>query len=168
MNLLIGHYGIICCCRFIAAVIVNVGAARAAQAVASTVLYYNDMLEYETGLPGVDYGRTEGVGVGFSFFSHSIYGGGGPGTFHGNHVVTRHAKGTAIPCASAAMCLDAGTQMFSVKRTSALIGTVYGTIEAHQETSPGIVGNYGYFSSISNLGISSIKFVVGVNLIKLT
>lgn len=113
----------------LAAVIVNVGAARAAQAVASTVLYYNDMLEYETGLHGVDYGRTEGVGVGFSFFSHSIYGGGGPGTFHGNHVVTRHSKGCAIPCASVAMCLDAGTQMFSVERTSSLIGVVYGTID---------------------------------------
>lgn len=113
----------------IAAVGVNIGASRAAQAVASTVLYYNDLIEYETGLPGVDFGRTEGVGVGFSFFSHSIYGGGGPGTFHGNHVVTRHSKGTAIPCASAAMCLDAGTQMFSVKKTSSLIGTVYGTID---------------------------------------
>lgn len=113
----------------LAAVIVNVGAARAAQAVASTVLYYNDILEYETGLPSVDFGRTMGVGVGFSFFSHSIYRGGGPGTFHGNHVVTRHSKGCAIPCASAAMCLDAGTQMFSVQRTSSLIGTVYGTID---------------------------------------
>lgn len=122
----------------IAAVIVNVGAARAAQGVASTVLYYNDILEYETGLPGVDYGRTEGVGVGFSFFSHSIYGGGGPGTFHGNHVVTRHAKGTAIPCASAAMCLDAGTQMFSVERTSALIGTVYGTIDNLRNPIPNV------------------------------
>ena len=91
------------------------------------------MLEYETGLPGVDYGRTEGVGVGFSFFSHSIYGGGGPGTFHGNHVVTRHSKGYAIPCAAVAMCLDAGTQMFSVKRTSSLIGTVYGTIDYLRE-----------------------------------
>lgn len=117
----------------LAATIVNVGAARAAQAVASTVLYYNDMLEYETGLPGVDFGRTAGVGVGFSFFSHSIYGGGGPGTFHGNHVVTRHSKGCAIPCASVAMCLDAGTQMFSVKRTSSLIGTVYGTIDYLRE-----------------------------------
>lgn len=117
----------------LAANIVNVGAARAAQGVASTVLYYNDMLEYETGLPGVDYGRTEGVGVGFSFFSHSIYGGGGPGTFHGNHVVTRHSKGYAIPCAAVAMCLDAGTQMFSVKRTSSLIGTVYGTIDYLRE-----------------------------------
>jgi methyl-coenzyme M reductase beta subunit len=122
----------------LAAVIVNVGAARAAQGVASTVLYYNDMLEYETGLPGVDYDRTEGVGVGFSFFSHSIYGGGGPGTFHGNHVVTRHAKGTAIPCASAAMCLDAGTQMFSVKRTSALIGIVYGTIDNLRNPIPNV------------------------------
>ena len=122
----------------IAAVIVNVGAARAAQGVASTVLYYNDILEYETGLPGVDYGRTEGVGVGFSFFSHSIYGGGGPGTFHGNHVVTRHAKGTAIPCASAAMCLDAGTQMFSVERTSGLIGTVYGTIDNLRNPIPNV------------------------------
>ena len=37
--------------------------------------------------------------------------------------------------------------------------TIYGTIEAHQETSPGIVGNYGYFSSISNLGISSIPLI---------
>ena len=43
----------------LAANIVNCGAARAAQAVASTVLYYNDILEYETGLPGVDYGRVE-------------------------------------------------------------------------------------------------------------
>ena len=32
-----------------------------------------------------------GTAVGFSFFSHSIYGGGGPGVFNGNHVVTRHA-----------------------------------------------------------------------------
>jgi methyl-coenzyme M reductase beta subunit len=117
----------------LAANIVNVGASRAAQGVASTVLYYNDILEYETGLPGVDYGRTEGTGVGFSFFSHSIYGGGGPGTFHGNHVVTRHSKGFAIPCAAAAMCLDAGTQMFSVEKTSGLIGTVYGAIDYLRE-----------------------------------
>ena len=27
------------------------------------------------------------------------------------------------------MCLDAGTQMFSVERTSSLIGTVHGTID---------------------------------------
>jgi methyl-coenzyme M reductase beta subunit len=117
----------------IASVIVNIGAARAAQGVPSTLLYFNDILEYETGLPGVDYGRVEGVGVGMSFFSHSIYGGGSPGTFHGNHVVTRHSKGFTIPCAAAAMCLDAGTQMFSVESTSGLMGTVYGDIEYFKE-----------------------------------
>lgn len=117
----------------IASVIVNIGAARAAQGIASTILYYNDILEFETSLPGVDYGRVEGTGVGMSFFSHSIYGGGGPGTFHGNHVVTRHSKGFAVPCSAAAMCLDAGTQMFSVESTSGLVGTVYGDIEYFKE-----------------------------------
>lgn len=117
----------------IASVIVNIGAARAAQGVPSTLLYYNDILEYETGLPGVDYGRVEGTGVGMSFFSHSIYGGGSPGTFHGNHVVTRHSKGFVVPCAAASMCLDAGTQMFSVESTSGLMGTVYGDIEYFKE-----------------------------------
>ncbi|MBE2900265.1 coenzyme-B sulfoethylthiotransferase subunit beta [Methanothermobacter thermautotrophicus] len=117
----------------LAATIVNVGAARAAQGVASTVLYYNDILEYETGLPGVDFGRAMGTAVGFSFFSHSIYGGGGPGIFHGNHVVTRHSKGFALPCVAAAMCLDAGTQMFSVEKTSGLIGSVYSEIDYFRE-----------------------------------
>lgn len=117
----------------LAANIVNTGAARAAQGVASTIVYFNDILEFETGLPGVDYGRAMGTGVGFSFFSHSIYGGGGPGTFHGNHVVTRHTKGFAIPCTSVAMCLDAGTQMFSVEKTSSLIGTVYGAMDYLRE-----------------------------------
>jgi methyl-coenzyme M reductase beta subunit len=116
-----------------ASVIVNIGAARAAQGVPSTLLYYNDILEYETSLPGVDYGRVEGTGVGMSFFSHSIYGGGSPGTFHGNHVVTRHSKGFVVPCAAASMCLDAGTQMFSVESTSGLMGTVYGDIEYFKE-----------------------------------
>src|SRR5690606_18541412 len=113
----------------LAATIVNVCAARAAQGVASTVLYYNDIREYETELPGVDFGRAMGTAVGFSFFSHSIYGGGGPGIFHGNHVVTRHSKGFALPCVAAAMCLDAGTQMFSVEKTSGLIGSVYSEID---------------------------------------
>ena len=61
----------------VAATMVNVGAARAAQGIPSTLLYFNDNLEFATGLPGLDYGRAEGVAVGFSFFSHSIYGGGG-------------------------------------------------------------------------------------------
>jgi methyl-coenzyme M reductase beta subunit len=117
----------------IASVIVNIGASRAAQGIASTLLYFNDIVEYETGLPGVDFGRAQGTGVGMSFFSHGIYGGGGPGTFHGNHVVTRHSKGYVTPCNAAAMCLDAGTQMFSVESTSGLIGTVYGDIDYFKE-----------------------------------
>ena len=96
----------------LAATMVNCGAGRFAQAVSATLLYFNDLLEHETGLPGSDFGRTMGVAVGFSFFSHSIYGGGGPGGFNGNHVVTRHAAGVGMPCIVAACCLDAGTQMF--------------------------------------------------------
>ena len=110
----------------VAAVMVNVGAARAAQGVPGTVLYYNDLLEHETGLPGTDYGRSAGVGVGMSFFSHSIYGGGGPGLFHGNHVVTRQSKGVLIPAVTAADCLDGGTQTFSPEATSGLIKEVFG------------------------------------------
>ena len=37
--------------------------------------------------------------------------------------------------------------------------TVYGTSETHFETKPGIVGNGGGFSMISNLGTSSIPFI---------
>jgi methyl-coenzyme M reductase beta subunit len=114
----------------VAAVMVNVGAARAAQGVPGTILYYNDLLEHESGLPGADYGRSEGVGVGMSFFSHSIYGGGGPGLFHGNHVVTRHAKGVLIPAVTAGNCLDGGTQTFSAEATSGLFKEVFGDMEA--------------------------------------
>ena len=112
-----------------AATMVNQGAARAAQGVSSTLLYYNDILEFETGLPSVDFGRVEGTAVGFSFFSHSIYGGGGPGIFNGNHIVTRHSKGFAIPCVAAAMALDAGTQLFSPEATSALIKDVFSQVD---------------------------------------
>jgi len=112
----------------VAAVMVNVGAARAAQGVPSTVLYYNDILEHETGLPSADYGRAMGTCVGMSFFSHSIYGGGGPGLFHGNHVVTKHAKGVLIPAVTAANCLDGGTQTFSAEATSGLLKTVFGDL----------------------------------------
>jgi methyl-coenzyme M reductase beta subunit len=112
-----------------AATIVNCGAGRFAQAVSATLLYFNDMLEHETGLPSTDYGRVMGTAVGFSFFSHSIYGGGGPGIFNGNHVVTRHANGVAIPCVVAAAALDAGTQMFSPESTSKLFADTYGKID---------------------------------------
>ncbi|MDO5848141.1 MAG: coenzyme-B sulfoethylthiotransferase subunit beta [Methanobrevibacter sp.] len=117
----------------VAATMVNVGAARAAQGIPSTLLYYNDNIEFATGLPGLDYGRAEGVAVGFSFFSHSIYGGGGPGLFNGNHVVTRHSKGFCIPCVAAAMSLDAGTQLFSPEATSGLIKEVYSKIDEFRE-----------------------------------
>ncbi len=116
----------------LAAVMVNIGAARASQAVPATILYYNDLLEHETGLPSVDFGRAMGVSVGMSFFSHSIYGGGGPGLFHGNHVVTRHSKGFVIPCIAAACSLDAGTQYFSPEATSTLIKDVYGDIPEYK------------------------------------
>ena len=116
-----------------AATMINVGAARAAQGIPSTLLYFNDNIEFATGLPGIDYGRAEGVAVGFSFFSHSIYGGGGPGLFNGNHVVTRHSKGFTIPCVAAAMALDAGTQLFSPEATSGLIKEVYSQVDEFRE-----------------------------------
>jgi len=114
----------------LAATMVNCGAGRFAQAVSATLLYFNDLLEHETGLPGSDFGRAMGVAVGFSFFSHSIYGGGGPGVFNGNHVVTRHAAGVGIPCIVAACALDAGTQMFSPEGTSKVYQDTFGQIEA--------------------------------------
>ena len=113
----------------LAATMVNCGAGRFAQAVSATLLYFNDLLEHETGLPGCDYGRTMGVAVGFSFFSHSIYGGGGPGVFNGNHVVTRHAAGVGIPCIVAACALDAGTQMFSPEGTSKVYQDTFGQLD---------------------------------------
>ena len=116
-----------------AATMVNCGAGRFAQAVSSTLLYFNDLLEHETGLPGCDYGRVMGTAVGFSFFSHSIYGGGGPGIFNGNHVVTRHAAGVAIPCVVAAAALDAGTQMFSPESTSKIYADTYGKVDVFNQ-----------------------------------
>ena len=113
----------------LAATMVNCGAMRGAQAVSSTLLYFNDLLEHETGLPGCDYGRVMGVAVGFSFFSHSIYGGGGPGGFSGNHVVTRHAAGVGIPCVVAACALDAGTQMFGPEQTSKAYQDTFGQLD---------------------------------------
>lgn len=124
----------------LAATMVNAGAARAAQDAAATMLYFNDMLERETGLPGTDFGKVQGVAVGFSFFSHSIYGGGGPGIFNGNHVVTRHSRGYAMPCDCAACALDAGTQMFTVESTSAIIGDVFGTIDEFREPIKAVAG----------------------------
>lgn len=124
----------------LASTLVNCGAGRAAQNVSSTLLYFNDILEKETGLPGCDYGKVQGTAVGFSFFSHSIYGGGGPGVFNGNHVVTRHSRGFAIPCVCAAVALDAGTQMFTIESTSGLIGDVFGSIGEFREPIKAVAG----------------------------
>jgi len=117
----------------LAATMVNCGAGRFAQAVSATLLYFNDLLEHETGLPGSDFGRTMGVAVGFSFFSHSIYGGGGPGGFNGNHVVTRHAAGVGMPCIAAACALDAGTQMFGPEATSKVYQDTFGQIDSFKK-----------------------------------
>lgn len=117
----------------LAATMVNCGALRGAQAVSSTLLYFNDILEKETALPACDWGKVQGTAVGFSFFSHSIYGGGGPGVFNGNHIVTRHSRGFAIPCVAAAIALDAGTQMFTPEMTSGLVGAIYGEIKEFRE-----------------------------------
>lgn len=112
-----------------AATMVNCGAGRFAQAVSSTLLYFNDILEHETGLPGCDWGRVMGTAVGFSFFSHSIYGGGGPGVFNGNHVVTRHSAGFAVPCVCVACALDGGTQMFGPEQTAKVYQDTFGQID---------------------------------------
>jgi methyl-coenzyme M reductase beta subunit len=117
----------------LAATMVNCGAGRFAQAVSATLLYFNDLLEHETGLPGADFGRAMGVAVGFSFFSHSIYGGGGPGVFNGNHVVTRHAAGVGMPCIVAACALDAGTQMFGPEHTSKVYQDTFGQLDAFKK-----------------------------------
>jgi methyl-coenzyme M reductase beta subunit len=117
----------------LAATMVNCGSLRGAQAVSSTLLYFNDILEKETALPACDWGKVQGTAVGFSFFSHSIYGGGGPGVFNGNHVVTRHSRGFAIPCVAAAIALDAGTQMFTPEMTSGLVGAIYSEIKEFRE-----------------------------------
>jgi len=117
----------------LAAVCVNCAAMRAGQAVPGNIMYYNVLLEHETGMPGVDGGMAQAASVSSSFFSHSIYGGGGPGVFYGNHIVTRHPKGQFIPCFCAAMCIDADTMYFSPARTSALYGEVLGAIPEFAE-----------------------------------
>ncbi|HDS45077.1 MAG TPA: coenzyme-B sulfoethylthiotransferase subunit beta [Methanomicrobia archaeon] len=117
----------------LAAVCVNCAAIRAGQPVPGNIMYYNVLLEKETGMPGVDGGMAQAASVSSSFFSHSIYGGGGPGVFYGNHIVTRHAKGQFIPCFCAAMCVDADTMYFIPARTSALYGEVLGAVPEFAE-----------------------------------
>ncbi|MHC1566757.1 MAG: coenzyme-B sulfoethylthiotransferase subunit beta [Candidatus Syntropharchaeia archaeon] len=103
----------------LAATIQNAGASRAAQGAPSAMLYFNDLISMQTGLPPVDFGRSIGTATTYEWLSHATYGGGGPGIMSGEHVVTRASKGFIIPCGCAAMCLDAGTQLYSPERMSA-------------------------------------------------
>jgi methyl-coenzyme M reductase beta subunit len=117
----------------LAGCMVTCGAARAMQHVPNVLIWFDDMLERETGLPAVDFGRVTGTGVEMAFFSHSIYGGGNPAVFHGNHIVTRHGKGFAIPCVAAAVSLDAGTTFYSPERISGVVGEVLSEIPELRE-----------------------------------
>jgi methyl-coenzyme M reductase beta subunit len=117
----------------LAGTLVTCGAARSMQHTPSVFIYFNDLIERETGLPGVDFGRVAGTGVEMSFFSHSIYGGGNPAVFHGNHIVTRHSKGFTIPCVAAAVALDAGTTIYTPEKISGVVGEVLSEIPELRE-----------------------------------
>jgi methyl-coenzyme M reductase beta subunit len=105
----------------LAATIQNAGSSRAVQGAPSAMLFYNDLLVLRTGLPGVDFGRAQGAATNTEWLTHSIYGGGGPGVFRAEHVALRGSKGFVFPCLCAAMCFDAGTQLFSPEMTSGVM-----------------------------------------------
>ena len=108
------------CAGLLAACCVNIGASRAVQGVSAVLGAFGDLVGFESGgLPDPDAGRVMGTGIGFAFYTHSIYGGAGPGAFTMDHVIVRNTSGFLTPCVAAAMCLDAGTQVFSPKLTSA-------------------------------------------------
>jgi len=109
------------CAALMAACIINSGASRAVQMASAVLAYFPDMMAFEGGgLPDPDSGRVMGTGVGYGFYTHGLYGGAGPGAFPADHVITKHTSGFMIPCAVAAMCLDAGTQIFKPSTTSGL------------------------------------------------
>ena len=117
----------------LAGTMVTCGAARSMQHTPSVFIYFNDLIERETSLPGVDFGRVEGTGVEMAFFSHSIYGGGNPAVFAGNHIVTRHSKGFTIPCVAAAVALDAGTTIYTPEKISGTTGEVLSEVPELRE-----------------------------------
>ena len=109
------------CAGLLAAVIVNIGASRAAQGISAVMATFGDLLVFESGgLPDPDFGRIMGTGLGFAFYTHSIYGGAGPGAFQLDHVLVRHTSGFFTPCIAGGMCLDSGTQIFNPQATSSL------------------------------------------------
>ncbi|MDY6864563.1 MAG: methyl-coenzyme M reductase subunit beta [Halobacteriota archaeon] len=101
-----------------AAAIINAGISRGVQGTPSAMLFYNDLIVLRTGLPSVDFGRAHGTSNNTEWLTHSIYGGGGPGLFKGEYLALKGSKGFVFPCICAAMCLDAGTQIFSPEMTS--------------------------------------------------
>ncbi len=108
------------CAGLLAATIVNVGASRAAQSVASVFSGFSDLCMFESGgLPDPDCGRVMGVGLGLSKYSHDEGGAGGIGLFSLDNNLIRHGSGFISPCLAAAMCLDSGTQLFRPETTSA-------------------------------------------------
>ncbi len=121
------------CAGMLAATMIASGSARAMQHAPSVMLYFTDLIERETGLPGPDFGRIGMTAIEMSFFSHSIYGGGNPAVFHGNHIVTRHSKGFAIPCIAAAVALDAGTVYYTPEKISGMVGEVLSEIPELRE-----------------------------------
>ncbi len=111
-----------------AAVIVNVGASRALQSAGAVLSYFSDILAFEAGgLPDGDCGRVMGTALGYTFYTHGVFGGAGPGMFSLDHVLTRHTSGFFNPCIVAAACLDAGTQTFTPEVSSG----IYFTIRKH-------------------------------------
>ncbi len=109
------------CAGLLAAIIVNIGASRAAQGISAVMSTFGDLLIFESGgLPDPDFGRIMGTGLGFAFYTHSIYGGAGPGAFQMDHVLVRHTSGFFTPCISAGMSLDSGTQIFNPNSTSSI------------------------------------------------
>ncbi|MHC1635269.1 MAG: coenzyme-B sulfoethylthiotransferase subunit beta [Candidatus Methanospirareceae archaeon] len=104
----------------LAACIVNCGAMRAVQGVPASMVAFNDLIKLNTGLPDIDFGRALGTVIGYSFYSHNIYGGAGPGAYAPGNPLLRSCRGFVAPCVVAAMCLDAGTQVFTPELTSGI------------------------------------------------
>ncbi|NVM54313.1 MAG: methyl-coenzyme M reductase subunit beta [Candidatus Helarchaeota archaeon] len=122
------------CAGLLAAVIVNIGASRAAQGISAVMATFGDLLVFESGgLPDPDFGRIMGTGLGFAFYTHSIYGGAGPGAFQLDHVLVRHTSGFFTPCIAGGMCLDSGTQIFNPQATSSLFFKIRDALPMFQD-----------------------------------
>jgi methyl-coenzyme M reductase beta subunit len=107
------------CAGLLAACIVNVGASRAAQSVASVFSGFSDLCMFESGgLPDPDCGRVMGVGLGLTKFTHNEGGCGGIGSLTLDSDLIRHTSGFISPCLAAAMCLDSGTQVYRPETTA--------------------------------------------------